>query len=192
MPARILRAACLLLLCGLGAHAQDAKPKAPEANAGIVYGKDHAFAIKAPDGWVLDNQSGVPNGLHAVFYPEGSSWKESKAVMYANGAGKADDDTLEKFVERDVDGFRKHSPGLKVADDEAPPLNGKEKVLVKRFSGDRAGSHEAVAYVEESKVVVIIVLHARTQKDFDDALPAFRKLVSTYRFISDRVTMENK
>jgi hypothetical protein len=142
-----------VLLCCLGARAQDAKPDSRGMNAGIVYGKDHAFAIKAPDGWVLDNQSGVRNGLHAVFYPEGGSWKESQAVMYVNGAGKSADDTLEKFIERDVAGYLKHSPGLKVVDDEALPVDGKERVLVKRFSGDRAGSYEAVAYVEESKVV---------------------------------------
>jgi hypothetical protein len=188
----ITHALCLLLLCGLGAAAQDAKPDSRDMNAGIVYGKDHAFAIKAPDGWMLDNQSGVRQGLQAVFYPEGGSWKESKAVMYVNGAGKSADDTLEKFVERDVAGYREHSPGLKVADDEALPVGGKEKVLVKRFSGDRGGSYEAVAYVEESKVVVTIVLHARTQKDFDDALPAFRQLVSSYRFLSDKVMVEKQ
>jgi hypothetical protein len=190
MPAIILRAACLVLLCCLGARAQDAKTNSRDMNAGIVYGKDHAFAIKAPDGWVLDNQSGVRHGLHAVFYPEGSSWKESKAVMYVNGAGKSADDTLEKFIERDVAGYLKHSPGLKVLDDEALPVDGKERVLVKRFSGDRAGAFEAVAYVDESKVVVTIVLHARTLKDFDDAWPAFRKLVSSYHFLSDKVVTE--
>ena len=190
MMRRLSRAACLVLLCCLGARAQDAKPDSRDANAGIVYGKDHAFVIKAPDGWVLDNRSGVPQGLQAVFYPEGGSWKGSKAVMYVNGAAKPADDTLEKFVERDVAGYREHSPGLKVADDEALPVGGKERVLVKRFSGDRGGSYEAVAYVEESKVVVIIVLHARTPKDFDDALPAFRQLVSSYRFLSDKVVTE--
>jgi hypothetical protein len=190
MMRRLSRAACLVLLCCLGARAQDAKPDSRDANAGIVYGKDHAFVIKAPDGWVLDNRSGVRHGLHAVFYPEGGSWKESKAVMYVRAAGKTDDDTLEKFVERDVAGYREHSPGLKVADDEALPVSGKERVLVKRFSGDRGGSYEAVAYVEESKVVVIIVLHARSSKDFDDALPAFRQLVSSYRFLSDKVVTE--
>jgi len=187
MIRRLSSAACLVLLCCLGARAQDAQPDSRGMNAGIVYGKDHVFAIKAPDGWVLDNQSGVRQGLQAVFYPEGGSWKESKAVMYVNGAGKSADDTLEKFVERDVAGYREQSPGLKVADDETLPVGGKEKVLVKRFSGDRGGSYEAVAYVEESKVVVIIALHARTREEFESALPAFRKLVSSYRFISDKV-----
>jgi hypothetical protein len=191
MIRRLSRAACLVLLCCLGARAQDAEPRPRDAaNAGIVYGKDHAFVIKAPDGWVLDNQSGVRQGLQAVFYPEGGSWKGSKAVMYVNGAGKSADDTLEKFIERDVAGYREHSPGLRVSDGEAPPLAGKERVIVKGFSGDRGGAFEAVAYVEESKVVVTLVLHARTPQDFADAMPAFRQLVSSYRFLSDKVVTE--
>lgn len=190
MPVKISFAACLLLLCCLAAHAQDAGPDSRDPNWGIVYGKDHAFGIKAPAGWVLDNRSGVPHGIHAVFYPVGSSWKESKAVMYVNGVVKpADDDTLEKFIERDVARFLKHSPDLKVADDEPPAVHDKRKVIAKRFSGVRAGGCEVVAYVEEEKVVVIIVLHARTQKDLEDALPAFRELASSYRFITSRVVM---
>jgi len=44
---------------------------APLCN-GLIYGKGHAFMVKAPTGWTLDNSAGVSHGLHAVFYPEGS------------------------------------------------------------------------------------------------------------------------
>jgi hypothetical protein len=190
MLRRTLQPVCLLLFCCLAAHAQDAKTDARDNNTGIVYGKNHVFAVTAPEGWVLDNKSGVGQGLHAVFYPVGSSWTESKAVMYVNAAPKSE--TLEKFIEGDVAEFRKNAPGLKVTDDETPTLAGKEKGVVKRFSDDESGSHEAVAYVEESKVVVMVVLTARTRKEFESALPAFRQLVSSYRFISDKVVTGNR
>src|ERR1044072_256477 len=189
MPRRMLHALCLLVLCCVAAHAQEAKGDAPDKQTGLVYGKDHVFAVTAPEGWVLDNKSGVEQGIHAVFYPVGSNWRDSKAVMYVNTAAKSD--TLEKFIEGDVAGFRKDSPGLKVTDDEPLTVAGKERVIVKRFSDDQYGNHEAVAYVEESKVVVIIVFTARTKKDFEAALPAFRKLVSSYRFISGKVVTGN-
>src|SRR5437588_2113749 len=34
---------------------------------GIVYGPKAAFNIAAPEGWVLDNESGVEQGFHAFF-----------------------------------------------------------------------------------------------------------------------------
>lgn len=190
---RTLHAVCLLALCALAAHAQDAqdaKPDADDKQTGLVYGKDYAFAVTAPAGWVLDTESGIQQGLHAVFYPTGSSWKDGKAVMYVNAAARPD--TLEKFVEGDVANFRKGSPRLKVTDEETPALEGKQRVVAKRFVEDQLGNYEAVAYVEESKVVVILVLSARTQAEFDAALPAFRKLVSSYRFVSDKVVTGTK
>jgi hypothetical protein len=193
MPRRTLSALFILLLCCLAAHAQEGgkKDAAREPKTGMVYGKDLAFFITAPGGWVLDNESGVRQGLHAVFYPEGSSWQESKAVMYANAAPKGGADTLEKFIEGDVEKFRENSPALSVTDDAPLPVDGKERVLVRRFSGGNPPNFEAVAYVEEEKSVVMIVLSARTRKDFDDALPAFRRLVSSYRFLADKVKTGN-
>lgn len=190
MLRRTLHAVCLLALCALAAHAQDAKPDADDKNTGLVYGKDYAFAVTAPAGWFFDSESGIQQGLHAVFYPAGSSWKESQAVMYVNAAAKTD--TLEKFVEGDVANFRKGSPRLKVTDEESPAVAGRQRVVAKRFVEDQLGNFEAVAYVEESKVVVMLVLSARTQDEFDAALPAFRKLVSSYRFISDKVVTGTK
>jgi hypothetical protein len=187
---RTLHAACLLALCSLPAHAQDAKPGAEEKGAGLVFGKDYAFAVAAPEGWVFDSESGIQQGLHAVFYPVGSSWKEGQAVMYVNAAPRAE--TLEKFVEGEVANFRKGSPRLKVSDEEPPAVAGKQRVVAKRFVEDQLGNFEAVSYIEESKVVVIFVLSARTQGEFDAALPAFRKLVSSYRFISDKVVTGTK
>jgi hypothetical protein len=39
---------------------------------GIVYGPKAAFNVSAPNGWVLDNESGVPQGEPCVLYPKGS------------------------------------------------------------------------------------------------------------------------
>ncbi|PYK13996.1 MAG: hypothetical protein DME65_00190, partial [Verrucomicrobia bacterium] len=50
---------------------------------GVVYGPKAAFKIDAPDGWVLDNNSGVKQGLPSVLYPNSSSWADAKTIMYA-------------------------------------------------------------------------------------------------------------
>src|SRR5438046_9635152 len=63
---------------------------------GIVYGPKAAFNISAPEGWVLDNESGVDQGMPCVLYPKGSSWSNAKTVMYAKIAST-------QFV--DVEGF---------------------------------------------------------------------------------------
>ncbi len=54
---------------------------------GIVHGPKAGFNITAPEGWVLDNESGKSQGMPCVLYPKGSSWSDAKTVMYANIAG---------------------------------------------------------------------------------------------------------
>src|SRR5215470_1626759 len=54
---------------------------------GSVYGPKAGFNISAPEGWVVDNESGKGHDLPCVLYPKGSSWSDAKTVMYANVAG---------------------------------------------------------------------------------------------------------
>src|SRR5438093_8095792 len=68
-----------LLICGTN-FGQESYP------GGIVYGPKAAFNIAAPEGWVLDNTSGVEQGLPCVLYPKGSSWADAKTIMYAKVA----------------------------------------------------------------------------------------------------------
>jgi len=43
-----------------------------EGGVGLAYGKDHAYFLKAPPGWMLDTESGAEQGIFAAFYPKGS------------------------------------------------------------------------------------------------------------------------
>src|ERR1051326_3275936 len=93
----------LILFCVV-ASAQD--------DSGIIYGKNYSFALTAPKGWVLDTASGRQQGLQAVFYPKGSSWKNGAAVMYANILQKTDPakESLQTIIANDVADFKKESP----------------------------------------------------------------------------------
>jgi hypothetical protein len=45
-------------------------PAQVQYRGGIVYGAKAAFDIAAPDGWVLDNESGQQQGFPCVLYPK--------------------------------------------------------------------------------------------------------------------------
>src|SRR6186997_3453844 len=53
---------------------------------GIVHGPKTGFNISAPEGWVVDNESGKAQDLPCVLYPKASSWRDAKTVMYAKVA----------------------------------------------------------------------------------------------------------
>ena len=94
------------VFCGLLASLRTASAEITERGLGILYGSDHAFALRAPNGWMLDNESGVEQGLYAVFYPKGTNWRDSVVVAYARARERtqeiasADDavrDTIDDF-----------------------------------------------------------------------------------------------
>jgi hypothetical protein len=192
MTKRVLLLIAFCLFCCANLSAQD-KKQPEELKGGIIYGKDHVFALSAPKDWVLDNTSGVKMGLHAVFYPKGSSWENGAAIMYANTIRKnlEQKETLNQVIEFDLEGYKKHSPTVKIADaGQLPTKRDEQKAVVKYFTGDRTGRYEAVAYIDEKKTVIVLVLTAKTKKDFEDALPSFKELVASYFFISDKVIIE--
>jgi hypothetical protein len=154
-----------------------------ERGTGLCYGKDHAYFLTAPSGWILDTESGASQGIFATFYPKGSDW-DGPVVMYSNAAGR-EGLSPEAAVNRDVQSLRDKSPKLKVSDAEALETKDKKPVLVRYFTGDNHGNYEAAAYVMEKNIVANLVLTARNQAQFDSALPAFRNLVTSYRFLSD-------
>ena len=43
---------------------------AQETLPGIVHGPKASFNISAPEGWVVDNQAGVKQGMPCVLYPK--------------------------------------------------------------------------------------------------------------------------
>ena len=162
-----------------------------ELNSGLVYGEGHTFWLTAPDGWVLDNTSGVEQGLHAVFYPTGSSWSDSPVVMYANTAPRdtVKAESLESFIAGDVDEARAKSPHVRAQ--RAPDLltaNGKH-AAVRIFTGDKWGNSEEVAYIPEHQVFVLLTLTSKTPDAFARSTNAFEYLVKSYEFFTEDVEL---
>lgn len=179
----------LLLVFALFSISASAQGKVGDVvDVDIIDGPDHVYALSAPNDWVTDPQSGRSAGIPRVYYPKGSSWAKSAAVMYTNVLKKAGPaQTLSEVIDGELAEFRKEAPNLKVED--AKPIrleinkSAKDKsAAVKYLTGDASGNFEAIAYIYEEKVVVIVVLTARTKKAFDSRLTAFEQLVRSYSF----------
>ncbi|HVZ40544.1 MAG TPA: hypothetical protein VHI13_14790 [Candidatus Kapabacteria bacterium] len=170
-------------------HAQPSKADDSmivERGAALVYGPRHALTLHAPDGWVLDEKSGRAQGLQAVFYPRGEAWATSPAVMYCAvvpRGGQIRD--LAAMLEYEANRFHNASPSAAIIEQPAIVLPKNRRATVRRLSGGVNGALEQVAYVEESTVIVMVVLSSRTPETFSKALPAFTALVGSYHFLSD-------
>jgi len=179
----------ILFCSGLESFGQD-----DGFTTGIIYGGNHAFSLTAPDGWVLDNKSGVSQGLYAVFYKKGESWEKAGVVMYTNTASLEDEahKTLGQLIKYDIDNFKNNYAGIEVIDGKDIIIKDSVTAKVKYLSGKSYGNFEAMAYINAGKTGVMIVMSSRTKEGFDDSKRAFEALVKSYFFIGDKVIIDKQ
>src|SRR5436190_6836661 len=152
---------------------------------GVVYGPKAAFKIDAPDGWVLDNNSGVKQGLPCVLYPKASSWADAKTIMYAKIAS-TEFEGVNEFVATAIKGMEKvHGrpkekiASGKTADDRDYFIN--EYPATKTYS-----QWERVGYVQLPHAVAYIVLSSRNKTSYSKDAPALEKVLKTLAYLKPK------
>jgi hypothetical protein len=167
----------VVLLATVPAFAQ--KPDDTEGT--ILPGPRISFVLKEPPGWVLDTKTGRGQGIEAVLFNEGSSWRNAVAVMYARVIDKdASQDTVEKVIGNDIAEFMKLSAQSVVSDSPAIQTRDKRQAVVKVFYDAANKNYESVAFIDDKRVVVILALSSRDKAAYEKALPAFQALVGSY------------
>ena len=79
-----------------------------EGGRGMLFGADHAFAVTASSGWVLDNHSGASRGVLMIFYPKGGTWSESPVIIYGRAIPTTEAANVKTKAVRTVNEFRRN------------------------------------------------------------------------------------
>jgi hypothetical protein len=182
MKGRVL--VCLLfVLVGSAAAAQSNAPAKQCVGAStLVYSDTVAFFLDAPTGWVLDCNAGKGDGVLTALYRTGETWRTGQAVMYANVLTPKGAPVL-PFAERiqgEVADWTARVPDAKVVVRSNIPLKVGKAAVVRQFSSVSKGLYEIVAYVPRGRVTPILAMTARSSVAFEQALPAFERLVRSY------------
>jgi hypothetical protein len=178
MKIKILIPVIAFFIFSTSALAENKESIGMPAGGGIVYGREIGIGVSAPNGWIFDNKSGVSQGLHAVIYPEGSSWASSSQMMYVNISKMEPGETLENFIQGDIDRFVKNSPNLKVEKMNSLTIQGGIKAEVRQFTGDKWGNHERIAYAQKGSSVAMYVLSSKTKDGYEKSINAFEEMVT--------------
>ena len=168
-----------LLLPRIGAVAEK------NNSGGIVYGPKAAFNISAPEGWVLDNESGVNQGQPCVLYPKGETWADARTVMYAKIASTEFED-VNAFVARAIESMKaKHGkPKEKIA-------SGKTKdghdYFINEYPATKTYSQwERVGYVQLPHAVAYIVLSSRDKGSYEKDSSALQEVLKTLLYLEPK------
>src|SRR5436190_12119378 len=156
---------------------------------GIVYGPKAAFNISAPEGWVLDNESGAEQGLPCVLYPKGESWADARTVMYAKIASTQYEDA-EKFVAAAIKDMEKTHGKPKEKIDKGKTGDG-QSFFINEYPATKTYSQwERVAYIQLPKAVAYIVLSSRDEASYRKDSGALQEVLKTFAYLEPK--SENK
>ena len=170
-------------------HSDSTSTNKENFNSGIIYGKDHAFMLTAAKDWVLDNSSGVNQGLQAVFYPKDQTWANSPVIVYARAITKNKlVNSIEGQVKATIEDFKNNgSPDIKAMYIEDINLDNNKSAKIYYYTGDRWNNYEAAAYINEAKTIIFIISSARGKQIFEKSISSFHEIVKSYMFISEDI-----
>src|SRR5512133_928239 len=153
--------------------------------AGIVYGPKAGFNISAPEGWVVDNQAGVKQGMPCVLYPEAESWSNAKTVMYAKVASPQWEG-VNAFVAMAIKEMKaKHgTPKEKIASGKTK--DGHDYFINEYPSTKTYSQWERVGYVQLPQAVAYIVLTSRDQASYQKDSGALEKVLKTLVYVQPK------
>jgi hypothetical protein len=173
---------CSKLLCGIAALALTLCAQL-YSQTGMLFGKDHAFYFTAPSGWVLDNKSGVGQGVHMAFYPAGSTYQNSPVFAYGRSASLTGEiKTVEDLVKSTIREFKNNgSVNYSGRKERTIELPGGKTAEIYFYRGDRWGNYEAAGYILERKTINFLVFNCRYKKAFDDNIEKFYEILKTYK-----------
>ena len=155
------------------------------SSSGIVSGPKAGFNISAPEGWIVDNESGKGQDFPCVLYPKGSSWSDAKTVMYANLAG-SEWEGVDAFVTMAIQEMKaKHgTPKERIA-------SGKTKdghdYFINEYPATKTYSQwERVGYIQLPQGVAFIVLTSRDKTSYQKDAGLLEKVLKTLVYVEPK------
>lgn len=154
--------------------------------ADMIQGDGYAYFLSAPLGWVLDKTIASDIEADCVLYPQGMTYQTAPSVITVSAAFKGDgfkdlNDLLRQDEEAGIHQNNKFS--VKIGPTLRTHL---QKILSLRFyEGFRDGGCEAVAYLEETDLVMVFMLASSNDQIMREDLPALQEVVESYDSISN-------
>src|SRR6516165_1453318 len=152
---------------------------------GIVHGPKTEFNISAPEGWVVDNESGKGQDLPCVLYPKDSSWSDAKTVMYAKVASPQWEG-VNAFVATAIKEMKaKHGiPREKIASGKTK--DGHDYFINEYPATKNYSQWERVGYVQLPQGVGYIVLSSRDRASYQKDSGALERVLKSLVYVEPK------
>lgn len=150
------------------------------APSSVVRGNGFEIFLAAPKGWAIEARPNRYDGLPAVLFRRGESFRTAKNVMFVNLDRRTDPDLAAFAANRRAD-FLKSRPGATVRPIGSLLAGDGHTALVFAFDDPRIGQYERRAYLTTADGIVTLFLQCDTAKARGAHAGAFHALIQTFR-----------
>ncbi|PKL46390.1 MAG: hypothetical protein CVV42_16515 [Candidatus Riflebacteria bacterium HGW-Riflebacteria-2] len=178
-----LLVAFLVFIAPFLAYAQEPDK---DAVGGFLHGQGWMCMIKAPDGWILDNQSWVDSGIYALFYPKGTSIDDVASlppIIYFNSARleNATDEGLKAYVDEDIRLHEERSSAT--LKERKIEIGNFEKYYCLDLEYKNNGQQETIVYLRFLDGVHLVVLTTPAKAPHENFIPQLIEAISNMNFV---------
>jgi hypothetical protein len=168
----------LIAFVGVNIFAQD------NLAGGIIYGENWAFAVKAPDGWIMDSNSLAQQGIYGLFYEEGkrfgSQYNTPIIYIVPFPLTNATDDELTRFATNDINGYIAN--GSKVERINRIYEN-RENLYITYNVVLPNGRYECFVFTRYTDLCLILILDANNEQQRNELLPKMVDIINSISFM---------
>ena len=172
--------ALLVVVAGASASAEIEKLAVPSDSGFHFYWWPRLPVVA---GWLHDEAASLKLTAN-VLVPDGSSFGDAPAVMYAKALYKPQSPeihSLQELIDSDRSAFERDLPGVNIERLQDLTTGDQRRLIQLAFAPNGDGSWERVAYGEEDDYYLIFAISAQHAADLRAALPAFEALVAGYK-----------
>lgn len=169
-----------IILVGCAPSTQKYPPLVLEPNK-------YSYTFAIPEGWDFSFEQAQQFSVRLVFFPKGGNIHESNSIVYINEICLANcNGTLSSAIQTTIDNAKKQSPNLQVAYSNPIKISvgGEAPVLIFTGSKDPRQAQEALAFIEHSEAVILVVLTTKDVKNWDQDYKAFEQIVAGHKFFN--------
>lgn len=172
-------------------HGAPTKKPVDRGESAILYGRNFAYAVTTPAGWVLDSEAGKSQDLSVVFYRRGQIWQNGDAVIYININGRRPGVSLAQEAKEDVASFARRRPAPAVRPDLLLKTGDGRAALTYTFLfAQGKPPFEKSAYIQMPTITQTVVLTAKTRASYQAALKDFDSPIASLSFLTDEIKIK--
>ncbi len=151
-----------------------------KSNCYIIKYNNNGIVIKAPNGWILDCDSGSNSGVSAVLYKKGETWQTAKTVMYINFASLRIENqkNLNDLISYDIQKFKENYKGIEIKTKEKIELENFAGVI-NYFGGGTYKNYEYLAYLDLKEFAIMTVISSRSKSELNTNYSDFKELLKS-------------